>query len=117
MQSAITHLICLTVLVLAAIDLHYQPHFQAHEIEHVPQERMLAAELEARHLPTAQIFPQAIFSIGHVGSQLFLKRVVENRTIRLPLHTPIPLSIPAPLPHPHPVPPLEGEGVRPPNLR
>jgi hypothetical protein len=32
MQSAITHLICLTVLVLAAIDLHYQPHFQAHEI-------------------------------------------------------------------------------------
>ena len=116
MQSAITQLICLTVLMLATIDLHNQPHFKAHEIEHIIQERMLAAEFEARHLPTAQTFPQAILSIGHAGSQLSLKRIVKNRTVCLPPHAPIPLSIPAPLPHPHPVPPLEGEGGSDPNL-
>ena len=53
MQSSITHTIWLAVLVLTSIHLDNQPHFQAHEVEDIIQERMQAAEFAARKLPTA----------------------------------------------------------------
>jgi len=89
MQSSIANTILLAVLMLAAIHLDNQSHFQANKIEHKIQEWMLAAEFGTRDLPTTQALPQAILGIGHMASQSALKRIVDDRMVCLPLHSSI----------------------------
>ena len=98
MQSSIANTILLAILMLAAIHLDNQPHFQANEIEHKIQKWMLAAEFETRDLPTTQALPQAILGIGHMASQLALKRIVDDRTVCLALHSFIPFCSDTPSP-------------------
>jgi hypothetical protein len=68
MQTLIANTILLAVLMLTAIHLDNQSHFQAHKVEHKIQEWMLAAEFETRDLPPTQALPQAILGIGHTAS-------------------------------------------------
>ena len=85
-QDLIANTVASAVLMLAAIHLNNQPHFQANKVEHKIQEWMLATELETRDLPTTQALPQAILCISHVASQSALKRIVDDRAVCLSLH-------------------------------
>jgi hypothetical protein len=67
-QSLIAKTIFFAVLMLAAIHLDNQAHFQAHKIKHKIQKWMLAAEFVTRELPTTQALPQALLGIGHMAS-------------------------------------------------
>ena len=57
LQAPVTHVIPLVLQMLPAIDLHNQPPFHADKVQHVVEERMLAAELAACNLPAAQTLP------------------------------------------------------------
>ena len=100
MQSLIANTILFAVLMLAAIHLNNQPHFEAHKVEHKILERMLPAEFETRDLPTTQALPQAILGISHMTSQSALKRIVDDRTVCLPLHLFISFMFGYPIPIP-----------------
>lgn len=89
MQTLIADAILFAVLMLAAIHFDNQPLFEAHKVEHKIQEWMLAAEFETRDLPTTQAVPQVILGIRHMASQFALKRIVDDRTVCLPLHASI----------------------------
>ena len=110
LQSLIANTILVVVLMLTAIHLNNQLLFPAHalhagnapsgagKVEHKIQEWMLASELETGNLPTAQALPQAILGIGHMASQLALKRIVDDRTVCLALHSFIPFCADTPSP-------------------
>ena len=99
-QDLIANTVASAVLMLAAIHLNNQPHFQANKVEHKIQEWMLATELEARDLPTTQALPQAILCISHVASQSALKRVIDDRAVCLSLHQSILFLLGYPIPTP-----------------
>ncbi len=86
--------------MLTAIHLNNQPHFHARKVEHKIQKWMLAAELETGNLPTTQALPQTTLGIGHMASQLALKRIVDDRTVCLALQLYILFLLGYPIPTP-----------------
>ena len=101
--------------VETAIHFHNQAPFQAHEVQHIVHERMLTTEFAIGDLTAAQAPPQVIFGIGQVDSQLPLQRIVDDETVRLPLHCFVPFLSRQPIPTP--TLPLKGREPRRPPLK
>jgi hypothetical protein len=77
-QMRVTALIASRFKVLAAIHFKHEPPLQAHEIQHVIYERVLAAELATFELSSTQVPPQRRLGVGHALAQLALELSGED---------------------------------------
>ena len=78
LQIPVPHYILFRVLMLPTIHLYNHAFFETNKVKHVVHERMLAAELAPRHLPTPQMLPEKTFGVGHAVAQVSLQRTTHN---------------------------------------
>jgi hypothetical protein len=55
--------------MLPAVELDYQPCFEAHEIDDIGADDLLPPEFEAEELTVAQMLPEQSLSIGLLDTQ------------------------------------------------
>jgi hypothetical protein len=62
-------ILCLPFRMLPAVELDYQPCFEAHEIDDIGADDLLPPEFEAEELTVAQMLPEQSLSIGLLDTQ------------------------------------------------
>lgn len=86
LQVAIAPFVAHIGRMLPAVDFDDEPTLEAHEIDHVAAQRMLAPELGAVELTQAQMPPEPAFGIGGVAAQPARDLRAADEGVRLSAH-------------------------------